>query len=112
VAYYSNAVEENGVWAFDLRTGQSRALAKGLDANVLGWSRDGSKVYGWGVVPGGTQIWEIPSEGGAPRLLGRIADRGGLRGLSLGPDATSAVATIEESRADAWLMENFDPQAP
>jgi len=111
VAYYSNGPDENGVWAVDLATGRKRPLAIGLNANVLGWSRDDAKVYCWNPAPDGTRVWEIPSEGGKPSLLGRIADNGGVQGLSLCPDRMKAIASIEESHVDAWLMENFDPQA-
>jgi serine/threonine protein kinase len=80
-----------------------RLLADGQAMQPIGWSADGASIVA--TSEGG--IWRVPRSGGNPRIVTEVNTLGG----DVTRDGRYIVTSVVKVTADAWLIENFDPQA-
>jgi sugar lactone lactonase YvrE len=106
VAIYSDRPPRSGVYLVSLRDASQTPV--GPPGNrPLGWSRDGRFVYVWD--RSGGRISRVPVRGGQGVIIGDNPFKDADCGLTEGSADVSLLCTVEESVADAWVMENFDP---
>jgi Tol biopolymer transport system component len=96
----------HGVWVIALKD-SSQVLVHGGRSGPVGWSADGRSVY----VEDGTSgdILRVSATGGAATTVAKQpfdnADCAAIERRS----SLALVCWVEESIADAWMIENFDP---
>ena len=75
----------------------------GAGRRPIGWAVDRASI----VATAEDGIWLVPRSGGKPRLVAEVNAIGG----DVTPDGRYIVTNVVNVTGDAWLIENFDPQA-
>jgi Tol biopolymer transport system component len=106
VNWNRSGTPETGLWLLSWPGRDETFLKRG--AAPLGWSRDGSAIYAASVVPQ-SDIFVVSSKTGESHILAHLL---GVKvdGGDVTPDGKYLVLSLEERKADAWLVENFDPR--
>ncbi|UCG51016.1 MAG: serine/threonine-protein kinase [Candidatus Latescibacterota bacterium] len=101
-----------GVWIKDMTDGSMWKIADGA-VYPLAWTPDG--MYVWGLrysVRAGPlgNVFKVPVTGGEPiPWVDLPFERVDADGVSMTPDGRKYVYSKAERHADAWIVENFDP---
>ncbi len=117
VAFFWNRDDANppsmGAWVKSMVDGSLNKIADGV-VSPVGWTADSEWVWGleYGIQgPRGLDnVFKIPATGGDPvhwvdlPFEKVIVDR-----FTMTPDGRKIVYTEAETHADAWIIENFDP---
>jgi serine/threonine protein kinase len=89
--------------------GNPKTIFPGKNLHPFGWSPDGNWLYAMdNSTTGSTHILAVPTGGGDPKTLLTLP---GGSNFKSSPDGHRFVYTVEESKSDIWLIENFDPAA-
>ena len=93
-----------GLWIISWPGRAERFVKEGL--YPISWSPDGEWIYAF---DGDGVVWSVPRRNGSPRIAVRLPT-GDLRGCDGTPDGRYIVCSVADRKADAWLIENFDPR--
>jgi WD40 repeat protein len=98
----------NGLWILSWPGKEARFLAR--DVYAVGWSPEGRWVYGHRA----SELVRVEADTGdvdilAPLPRGTKAQE--AMACDTSRDSQFIVCALDERKADAWLVENFDPQA-
>jgi Tol biopolymer transport system component len=74
-----------------------------VGANAVGWSANGASII---AMSGG--VWFVSTRNGQARRIAGVSD---VVTGDVTPDGESAIVSVKNWTADAWLIENFDQQA-
>jgi Tol biopolymer transport system component len=102
--YWNRPVDQPGLWVLSWPKRAETFLR--IWASPLGWSPDGQSIYARKSALG--EIWVVGTQTGAARLLASVP-AGTIGGGDATPDGKYLVLSVRERKADAWLVENFDP---
>ena len=106
--YWNRAPSGPALWTIDLKTGAETFIAKGI--KPIGWSPGNRAVYG---VPsmgrGDPEIVRVDRSTGSETVVTRFPSGVVLSG-SVSRDGRQIVCSVGEDIADAWIIEDFDPQ--
>jgi hypothetical protein len=115
IAFFWNRERENppmGAWVKDMTTGVTWKIADTV-VQPLTWTPDGEWIWGmrYDVRAGGlNDVFKIPVRGGGPvHWVNLPFDKVDSGRISLTPDGRRFVYSKIERHADAWIVENFDP---
>jgi Tol biopolymer transport system component len=108
VAINCRCPDGEGIWIVSVENGSRSLIYEGSEALPVGWSADGSSVFV--MKPGKRDLVRVPASGGIPQPVMDLPFDN-VSGVDITPDATRIVCNVPESQADAWLVENFDPEA-
>jgi serine/threonine protein kinase/Tol biopolymer transport system component len=96
-----------GIWVLTLADHSAKLLAEGY-LTPIGWSPDGSTIYISNITAVRKRtIWALPANGGALQTL--VTMPGPILEARSSPDGKLFVCSIDESKYDVWVAENFDP---
>ncbi len=95
--------DRSGLWVLTWPGRDQRFLTKML--TPVGWSPDDSWIYAFR----GRRVFRVSSETGHATLITSFP--GTILSADVTPDGRDIVSSVAEHRGDAWLIENFDPQA-
>jgi serine/threonine-protein kinase len=101
----------DGIWLVATSDGSRRFVREGL--HPIGWHRSGEALFAMPTDPGGapaSEIYLVSVPDGRAELYVTLPFRAQSRGLDISPDGLRIVAAVEETQADAWMVENFDPE--
>jgi len=109
VAVYRNRPGERGLWTLSWPGRQERLLAPGM-IYPDGWSPDGEWIYGHEresatIVKVSVRTGTVEQVGTFP--VGWL----GMNVCTLSPDVHTLICSLAETKADAWVIEHFDPRA-
>jgi len=115
VAFFWNRERENppmGAWVKDVTDGSVWRIAETI-VNPVGWTPDGEWIWGlrYDVTEGGlNELFKIPARGGESVPWVELPfDEIDSDRISMTPDGRTFVYSKAERHADAWIIENFDP---
>jgi Tol biopolymer transport system component len=115
VAFFWNREDETppmGAWVKDIADGSLWKIAETV-VNPVGWTPDGEWVWGlrYDMTAGGlNEVFRIPAEGGDSVPWVELPfDNVASDRISMTPDGRRFVYSKAERHADAWIIENFDP---
>ncbi len=100
----------DGLWIISTADGSRRFVSEGL--HPIAWHRSGEAVYALPTDASGapsSEVYRVSVSDGAAHLYTTLPFRVFSRELDITPDGRRIVAAVEETLADAWLVENFDP---
>jgi TolB protein len=115
IAFFWNREREDppmGAWVKDVTDGTMWKIADTV-VDPIGWTSDGEWI--WGMLydmTGGwsNEVFKIPAGGGTPVSWVELPfDEVDSYRLSMTPDGRKFVYSKSERHADAWIIENFDP---
>jgi Tol biopolymer transport system component len=115
IAFFWNREKEQspmGAWVKDVNTGVMWKIADNF-VRPLAWTPDGEWIWGmrYDVTVGGlNDVFKIPAGSGEPvHWVNLPFDNVSNDRISLTPDGRIFVYSKTERHADAWIVENFDP---
>ena len=115
VAFFWNREKEKppmGTWVKDMTDGSIWKIAEAI-VSPLGWTPDGEWIWGmrYDVTAGGLkEVFKIPAEGGeSVHWIELPFDKVDSDRVSMTPDGRTFIYSKAERHADAWIIENFDP---
>jgi Tol biopolymer transport system component len=99
---------DGAVKTVSLNGGEPRELFRGLAQGYdLKWTRDGRYIIAQAFTAS-SQIWRVPAQGGTPLKLDLSVPK--LLFFALHPDNRRfAFSSMEESKSELWVLENFLP---
>jgi hypothetical protein len=101
-----------GAWVKDLASGSVWKIADGV-VNPLAWTPDGEWVWGmrFDHLKGGlSTVFKMPARGGEAVPWVDLPFEGiDIDRVSMTPDGRTFIYSKTERHADAWIIENFDP---
>ena len=111
VAVFWNRGAQPGLWVINLDD-DSQLLVRAGRYLPIGWANDSKAVYaiemlGWGAAAWGRKVYLIPVAGGEPRIAAQFPFS--VSGIRVIEQGRKFVATAEETKSDAWKIDNFDP---
>jgi Tol biopolymer transport system component len=107
VALYWNRADARGLWLLSWPAREGRLVAPNM-VDPIGWSPDGEWIYA--NVSGSAAIFRVSVRNGTVDSVGTLPIGSlGMDSCSLSPDAHVLVCSANEAKADAWLIEHFDP---
>jgi Tol biopolymer transport system component len=109
VAVYRNRPGDRGLWTLSWPGRQERLLAPGT-ISPDGWSPDGEWIYGHerdsaSIVKVSVRTGTVEQVGTFP--VGWL----GTNVCNLSPDGHTLICSLAETKADAWVIDHFDPRA-
>jgi serine/threonine protein kinase len=112
VAVFWNREPHRGVYLISPKDGSQTPIGP-ANSEALGWSRDGASIYV--EEEPSRRIHRIPMRGGSGVFVGTNPFKGrvhGLGGCELNdrPATIALLCSVDESRSDIWMIENFDPE--
>lgn len=106
--YWNRRPSGPALWTIDLKTGAETFIANGI--KPIGWSPGNRAIYG---VPsmgrGDPEIVRVERSTGSQTVVTRFPSGVVLSG-SVSRDGRQIVCSVGDDIADAWIIENFDPQ--
>jgi Tol biopolymer transport system component/tRNA A-37 threonylcarbamoyl transferase component Bud32 len=104
--FWNRSDGRRGLWVLSWPGREERYLAPHL--RPQGWSQDGQWIYAHS--DSGRTIVKIHADSGKSEPVATLP-AGSLQGntCSLTPDRQALICSVSEAKADAWLMEHFDP---
>jgi Tol biopolymer transport system component len=115
IAFFWNRERENppmGTWVKDMTTGRMWKIADTV-VQPLAWTPDGEWIWGmrYDIKAGGlNDVFKIPAGGGEPvHWVNLPFDKVDSGRISLTPDGRTYIYSKSERHADAWIVEDFDP---
>jgi Tol biopolymer transport system component len=113
VAVFWNRGAEPGLWRINLADDSQSLLQKGRYIPI-GWAADGQAVYaleleGWDPAAWGRKVYRIRMAGGEPKIAALFPFV--VSHVRMTRDSRRFVATAEETKSDAWRIDNFDPRS-
>ncbi len=116
VAFFWNREDADspsmGMWGKDMTDGSVWEIARGVFSPIA-WTADGEHIWaarykldtGWD-----NDVFKVPAEGGNPVPWVEFPlDRLVQGYIAMTPDGRKFVHPVENRHADAWIIENFDP---
>jgi hypothetical protein len=101
-----NRWQSGGLWIISLED-SSQVFLFPETLSLIRWSSDGKWAYAYEKGKP-SKILMIPVSGGkAKTFLTLPFENVGF--IDIHPDGKKIIFTVPETRSDAWLMENFDP---
>ncbi len=110
VAVWWNRTDSTGIWIISTIDGSRRHLQPGF--HPINWNLLGDALFALPTDPGespANEIFLVPVSGGDPELYVTLPFQVFSRDLDITPDGLRIVAAVAESKADAWIVQNFDP---
>jgi Tol biopolymer transport system component len=101
--------QPDGIWLIFKSTREERLLYQNAFFYPAGWSPDGQWLYAYEYL--GRDIIRVPVSGGKFVQVGKFP-LGEIESCATTPDGREVICAVGETKSDAWLAENFDPQAP
>ena len=101
-----------GMWGKDMTDGSIWEIASGI-FNAIAWTPDDEHIWavqykmdtGWA-----KDVFIVPVAGGDPIPWVELPDNFVVQGyIAMTPDGRKFVYPVEQRYADAWIVENFDP---
>ena len=110
VAVYWNRRGKQGLWVLTWPGRAERYLAPLL--RPMGWSADGKTIYAY--AREGREVVKVDSTTGRvhPAVRFPVGTLSALEACDLSPDRRTVVCSLDESKSDVWVVDNFDPHVP
>lgn len=114
-------VGESGLSVLSLDTGQKRPVAlKGLSwpLMLMAWTPDGAKVLIFAPREAVDRprakgdLWLVSVADGSARKLALDLEVAGPPGARFNPKTNQLAITVDETRREVWVLENFTPSSP
>jgi Tol biopolymer transport system component len=111
VVWWNRSPQGQGrhLWLLSWPSREERPLGGPTDMDPLlpdGWSADGEWIYAHTL---GRTIVRVSVRTGKLERVGEFP-LGRIEGCSLTPDRKAVICSLVENKADAWLMQDFDPE--
>jgi hypothetical protein len=101
-----------GTWVKDMTDGSMWKIAEAI-VNPVGWTPDGEWIWALRyevTTGGGSEVFKIPVEGGEfVSWIELPFDNIDTERITMTPDGRTFIYSKIERHADAWIIENFDP---
>ncbi|MBI2568089.1 MAG: protein kinase [Candidatus Schekmanbacteria bacterium] len=110
---WNRRTSEDGLWIVEIASGKSHCLRAGQFYPIQ-WSGDGSSVYASTASNAGgsvDRVVRVPLDGSEPTLVFRYPAGRAIGVGSIRPGEERLIATVDDSRGDSWLIDDFDAGA-
>jgi len=102
----------SGLWIIDVEGDEARPSLEGMVP--IGWSSDDATVYAMRDTDrrlgGSREIFTVSVNGGEPVLFFTLPLVAEPWNVDIARDGSLIVAALSEFQADAWIIDNFDPE--
>jgi len=95
-----------GLWVISLTDSSQTRVSDLYMLLPVGWSPDGKSIYA--IHYQNNILMKIPTNGGEPIPLINLSRQTAEADVS--PDGKNIVVSLQETKSDIWIMENFDPE--
>ena len=92
----------------DVDSGEAKVVAENAPT-VVGWTPNGRGLFALDTAGGRQTLVVLPVAGGPARTVAALPPGLLFNQLAMFPDGRGFVSDVEVPVADAWLIENFDP---
>jgi Tol biopolymer transport system component len=109
---WNRRLHGQGLWLLSWPAREERFLtSEGPAPWPIGWSADGEWIYAT-PMSGGRTLLRVSAGSGKVERLGSFPTDRLQQPCALTPDRAAIICSLSELKADAWLVDHFDPEIP